>query len=213
MVLANAEHVEPNLVGQLDGFEQVAHALGRAQLGAGGGVGDHGSEIDGHSAAEVVGQHVLEGVAEIFRGERFAVRNSGASVVVEGVQPPTARTPVRSSTPTVAVVAVGCMAERYGSELAEALPEVDQVARFGVPITPPTVAPASTGRGKKLIPVSSAPIPSFDLLNLPRPRSERPWAYVKVAEGCDKACGFCAIPSFRGPQRSRPIEAVLDEHS
>jgi len=51
----------------------------------------------------------------------------------------------------------------------------------------------------------------MDLLNLPRPRSERPWAYVKVAEGCDKACGFCAIPSFRGPQRSRPIEAVLDE--
>src|SRR5699024_7265439 len=54
-------------------------------------------------------------------------------------------------------------------------------------------------------------VPDFDLLNLPRPRSPRPWAYVKVAEGCDRACGFCAIPSFRGPQRSRPIEAILDE--
>ncbi len=54
-------------------------------------------------------------------------------------------------------------------------------------------------------------VPSFDLLNLPRPRSLRPWAYVKVAEGCDRACGFCAIPSFRGPQRSRSVGSILDE--
>ncbi len=51
----------------------------------------------------------------------------------------------------------------------------------------------------------------MDLLNLPRPRAGAPWAYVKIAEGCDRSCGFCAIPSFRGRQRSRPTEAVLDE--
>ena len=91
------------------------------------------------------------------------------------------------------------MAERYGDELAEALPEVDPVAGFGVPVdrrrtdaTPVRSAQAVAGR-----------LPSFDLLNLPRPPLGRPWAYVKVAEGCDRACGFCAIPSFRGPQRSR----------
>ena len=55
------------------------------------------------------------------------------------------------------------------------------------------------------------PVPAFDLLNLRRPRSPRPWAYVKIAEGCDRACGFCAIPSFRGPQRSRPVEQILAE--
>jgi ribosomal protein S12 methylthiotransferase len=38
-----------------------------------------------------------------------------------------------------------------------------------------------------------------------------PWAYVKIAEGCDRSCGFCAIPSFRGPQRSRDIEQILTE--
>ncbi len=38
-----------------------------------------------------------------------------------------------------------------------------------------------------------------------------PWAYVKVAEGCDRACGFCAIPSFRGPQRSRTPSSILAE--
>ena len=54
-------------------------------------------------------------------------------------------------------------------------------------------------------------MPRLDLLNLTRPRSDLPWAYVKVAEGCDRACGFCAIPSFRGPQRSRTVASILEE--
>jgi len=99
------------------------------------------------------------------------------------------------------LVVTGCMAERYGAELAEALPEVDQVAGFGVPVQ----------MGRKPISISAAPIPSFDLLNLPRPKSTAPWAYVKIAEGCDRNCGFCAIPSFRGPQRSRDIAQILHE--
>jgi ribosomal protein S12 methylthiotransferase len=48
-------------------------------------------------------------------------------------------------------------------------------------------------------------------LNLPRPKATAPWAYVKIAEGCDRTCGFCAIPSFRGPQRSRDIDSILGE--
>src|SRR5207245_3981732 len=50
-----------------------------------------------------------------------------------------------------------------------------------------------------------------DLLELPRPAPRAPWAYVKVAEGCDRACAFCAIPSFRGKQRSRAPEAIEAE--
>jgi ribosomal protein S12 methylthiotransferase len=60
--------------------------------------------------------------------------------------------------------------------------------------------------------VNPAPVlPTLDLLNMPRPRSNSPWAYVKIAEGCDRSCGFCAIPSFRGPQRSRSVTSILDE--
>ncbi len=93
------------------------------------------------------------------------------------------------------LVVTGCLAERYGVDLAEALPEADSVAGFGVPVT-----------------LGAKPaVPSFDLLNLPRPAASAPWAYVKVAEGCDKACGFCAIPTFRGPQRSRARDQVLEE--
>jgi len=109
------------------------------------------------------------------------------------------------------LVVTGCMAERYRQGLADALPEVDVVAGFGESLTGATAAaPAGTPVTIGTKPVGE-PVPAFDLLNLPRPRSTRPWAYVKVAEGCDRACGFCAIPSFRGPQRSRSLTAILDE--
>ncbi|HEX2382797.1 MAG TPA: 30S ribosomal protein S12 methylthiotransferase RimO [Acidimicrobiales bacterium] len=95
------------------------------------------------------------------------------------------------------LVVTGCLAERAGAELASALPEVDAVAGFA------DAVPVSLGHK----PV----VPAMDLLRLPRPKATRPWAYVKVAEGCDRACGFCAIPSFRGKQRSRSIDDILDE--
>ncbi|CAB4737277.1 unannotated protein [freshwater metagenome] len=103
------------------------------------------------------------------------------------------------------LVVTGCMAERYGDELAQALPEVDAVSGFGVPIQ------LGVKPGRSSLLASAEAVPALDLLNLPRPKSLAPWAYVKVAEGCDKACGFCAIPSFRGPQRSRSADSILEE--
>jgi len=107
------------------------------------------------------------------------------------------------------VVVTGCMAERYGQELADALPEVDAVAGFGVPVTlgPVRARTARTG----VVASDGGGLPSFDLLNLPRPRAHAPWAYVKAAEGCDRRCGFCAIPQFRGAQRSRTADQILAE--
>ena len=133
------------------------------------------------------------------------------------------------------LVVTGCMAERYGDELARALPEVDLVAGFGAALSPPAAAapapgavplalgPRRVGRsGPRRQPGATEPAGdgpagaglaagSFDLLELPRPATGAPWAYVKVAEGCDRRCGFCAIPSFRGAQRSRSLEAIMAE--
>ncbi|MGB5757302.1 MAG: 30S ribosomal protein S12 methylthiotransferase RimO [Acidimicrobiales bacterium] len=102
--------------------------------------------------------------------------------------------------PDAELVVTGCLAERHGDELAEALPEIDRVAPFGVPVSLGSTRSGSASRRSR-----------FDLLELPRPVSAVPWAYVKIAEGCDRNCGFCAIPSFRGKQRSRSIESILDE--
>ena len=149
-----------------------------------------------------------------------------------------------AKSPDASLVVTGCLAERYGEELAESMPEIDRVAGFGMALLesgrglrPPAAtsgtasastpapwpaafadpAPVPVELRPSKAPVSGrldpsrAGIPAFDLLNLPRPRSPRPWAYVKIAEGCDRACGFCAIPSFRGPQRSRSMRQILDE--
>ena len=134
--------------------------------------------------------------------------------------------------PSARLVVTGCLAERYGEELAEALPEVDIVAGFGTAFvegqrTGLTHATPVDADGPEAVPVriggrrrdadaagvaaAGERLPDFDLLNLPRPAATAPWAYLKVAEGCDRACGFCAIPSFRGPQRSRSVDDVLAE--
>src|SRR5579863_8325028 len=68
------------------------------------------------------------------------------------------------------LVVTGCLAERYGDELAAEMPEIDLVAGFGVPVT--------LGRTRG---AGDPPVPSFDLLELPRPPATAPWAYVKVA--------------------------------
>jgi len=95
------------------------------------------------------------------------------------------------------LVVTGCLAERSGEDLATALPEVDAVAGFA------DAVPVTLGHKPSL--------PVMDLLHLSRPRATAPWAYVKIAEGCDRACGFCAIPSFRGRQRSRTMDSILAE--
>jgi ribosomal protein S12 methylthiotransferase len=102
--------------------------------------------------------------------------------------------------PGARLVLTGCMAERYGDELAAALPEADAVVGFAGEGSLADVAL----RGRK-------PVGVRDLLELPRRASATPWAYVKIAEGCDRACAFCAIPSFRGKQRSRAPEAIEAE--
>jgi ribosomal protein S12 methylthiotransferase len=114
--------------------------------------------------------------------------------------------------PDARLVVTGCMAERYGDELRAALPEVDLVAGFGHDLVgaPPATAspvPVTLGATRTVPPA----LGGFDLLELPRPAARTPWAYVKVAEGCDRICGFCAIPSFRGKQRSRTHDDVLAE--
>ncbi len=100
----------------------------------------------------------------------------------------------------------GCMAERYGDELAAALPEVDAIVGFGdagsIASTVGMVSPVTMKR---------KPVGVRDLLELPRPTSTSPWAYLKIAEGCDRACAFCAIPTFRGKQRSRTSDSILTE--
>ena len=111
------------------------------------------------------------------------------------------------------LVVTGCMAERYGDELADALPEADAVIGFagaGAIAGAVGTAGAVTFSGRRGV-AADAPTGVRDLLELPRAAPSAPWAYLKVAEGCDRACAFCAIPSFRGKQRSRTPDSIVAE--
>ncbi len=131
------------------------------------------------------------------------------------------------------VVAVGCLAERYGTELAQSLPEADAVLGFDtypelggrlrdvlagevipahrpvdrrtlLPITPVS-RPAALAAGPALPGHGWGP-------RVPRRRlDDSPVAPLKIASGCDRRCAFCAIPTFRGAFVSRPIDEVLAE--
>ena len=188
-----------------------------------------------------------------------------------------------------AVLVVGCMAQRYPQELAEAIPEADAVVGFDgyadlpgivddvlagratsrvlgvgpahpgsrptdaatpdglrrdlplmvMPATAPESAPATGPEGAPAtgperapatapepvaVPASiSRPTPQDELDRIPAsgPRfpvrhlgvggPRRPWSYLKIASGCDRVCTFCAIPSFRGRFRSRPLDELVAE--
>ncbi len=122
-----------------------------------------------------------------------------------------------------AVVAVGCLAERYGDELAAALPEADAVLGFDdyphvaerlravlAGLRPQPPVPRDRRRALPLAPAERAEA-------TPRPAPVRhrlsggPVAPLKLASGCDRRCSFCAIPRFRGSFVSRPPADVLAE--
>lgn len=112
--------------------------------------------------------------------------------------------------PGARTIVLGCMAQRFGTEVEQALPEVDSVLgidRYGELIGVLDSLTSST----QWRPVRLRR-PAMDILHLiRRPSPTMPYAYVKVAEGCDKPCTFCAIPLIRGKQRSRRPQNVVKE--
>ncbi len=107
------------------------------------------------------------------------------------------------------IIVTGCMAERYREQVMEELPEVDAVLGVGSihDIVEAVASVAEKGRGYT----------SFKDKNTVRLGGERVlttpdfWAYLKIGEGCDNRCTYCAIPSIRGRFRSRPIEELVEE--
>ena len=106
------------------------------------------------------------------------------------------------------LIVTGCLAERYKDSILSELPEIDAV--LGVGNFKDIVAAANTvmeGRNLSLFGDNSAPVDE-----IPRVVSTGPaWAYLRIAEGCNNFCAFCAIPYIRGRYRSRSMENILEE--
>jgi len=133
---------------------------------------------------------------------------------------------------TRAVVAVGCMAERYGQELAKALPEADAIlgfddykdisARLQSIMAGNAHTPHVPRDRRSLLPIAPAdraavrdeefqPGLGAGGSLLRKRLGNAPWAPLKIASGCDRRCSFCAIPYFRGAFVSRRPTEILDE--
>jgi len=116
------------------------------------------------------------------------------------------------------LVMTGCLVARSAGELEEALPEVDALVDFAAY---PRIVEIVEGAAAGSLPqrVYGDPGTRFDpawwdatLEANPRIRFGRaPWAYLKIAEGCDRGCAFCAIPLMRGKFRSRTPEVIETE--
>ncbi|MGH2759084.1 MAG: 30S ribosomal protein S12 methylthiotransferase RimO [Actinomycetota bacterium] len=105
------------------------------------------------------------------------------------------------------VVVAGCLVERYGSQLADELPEVDAFMSLGsYARATEIIDKAASGTRQLCFDPGKVPI---DLDVRPEPAS--PTAFVKISEGCDRVCSFCAIPLIRGGHRSRTPEAIEAE--
>jgi ribosomal protein S12 methylthiotransferase len=166
-----------------------------------------------------------------------------------------------------AVIVVGCMAQRYPQDLADAIPEADAIVGFdgygrlpeiiedvfagrvtdrviGVGAAHPGSRPTGRDLPLMIAPSTAPAVPTVlgltvqenpagvpgdtptgaltgqdELDRMPasgprfpvRAHDGRPWAYLKIASGCDRVCTFCAIPSFRGRFRSRPLDEIVAE--
>ncbi len=106
------------------------------------------------------------------------------------------------------IIVTGCLAERYKDSIREELPEIDAV--LGAGSFKDIVSAADSvlaGRCTSLFGDQSAPVDE-----IPRVVTTGPgWAYLRIAEGCNNFCAFCAIPFIRGRYRSRSMENILEE--
>lgn len=105
------------------------------------------------------------------------------------------------------LVVAGCLSQRYSQELAEELPEVDHFLGSSDMRKLKDVLAGNAARMLVGNPAAYT-IRAEDRRMLSGPKHS---AYVKIAEGCNRSCAFCSIPSFRGKQRSRPLADIVDE--
>ena len=106
------------------------------------------------------------------------------------------------------IIATGCLAERYRDEIFRELPEVDAVLGTGSyhEIVRAVEAVSRGERYSSYLDKEKAPLGGDRCLTTPEYT-----AYLKIAEGCDNRCTYCAIPSIRGKMRSRRIEEIVSE--
>lgn len=107
-----------------------------------------------------------------------------------------------------AIIVTGCLAERYQDEIIKEMPEVDAVAGIGANSDIVKICQKALCGIKTSIYPDKCYLPLDDERTVSTPPH---WAYLKLSDGCDNKCSYCAIPGIRGGYRERSIESILKE--
>src|SRR5437660_2661759 len=107
------------------------------------------------------------------------------------------------------LIVTGCLTQRYGGEILTELPEVDAI--LGTSELDRIVDLVGQAAGRHDWATSAPPGYLYDATTPRLLAARAPYAYVKIAEGCDMGCTFCAIPQFRGRHRSRALPDIVKE--
>src|SRR3989454_5079296 len=108
-----------------------------------------------------------------------------------------------------ALIVTGCLTQRYGGDILKEMPEIDGI--LGTSNLSRIVDLVRQAAGRHDWATSAPPGYLYDATTPRLLAARAPYAYVKIAEGCDMGCTFCAIPQYRGMHRSRPLKDVVAE--
>lgn len=168
------------------------------------------NQIDGEKLLYTLQQNGVELVGDVSQSDAVIVNTCGfiQSAKEEAIENILEMAALKKEGTIKAIVVTGCMAERYRDEIIKEIPEVDAVLGIG---SNGEICEAVRKAVEGEQTLSFGPKENL-ALNGGRVLTTLPYyAYIKVAEGCDNCCSYCAIPKIRGRFRSRPMEDVLEE--
>ncbi len=170
------------------------------------------NEVDSEEIAGVLAAagHKIDGVSK--RTDVTVINTCGflESAKKESIEAIREAVRAKEAGKTGRVVVAGCLAQRLGAELIKLAPGADTYVGVGQMGRFDQIVRETLGTKERTLDVSPPHHRWADVTS--RARTGKPWsAYLKLSEGCDHQCTFCAIPSFRGRHQSKPIERIVAE--
>ena len=168
------------------------------------------NQVDGEMMLSKLNKNGFQIVADIEDSDVMVINTCGfiESAKTEAIETILEVAEYKKAGLISAVVVTGCLAERYQDEILKEIPEVDAVIGIGA-----DADIVKTCR-KALVGVKTSNYPDKCYLPLDDERlvsTPSHWAYLKLSDGCDNRCSYCAIPLIRGGYRERAIESILNE--
>ncbi len=164
--------------------------------------------VDSEGMGELLRQAGYEESEEPSEAQVLIVNTCGFIDIAKEESLEALRELARIKQPGQLLIAAGCLAQRYGRDLAHQVPALDGIIGTQHWTEIADFVNGLRQGGERWVADAQRRQPIGHPV---KRRARSPSAYLKIAEGCSAPCAFCAIPAIKGPYRSKPVEAILDE--